>query len=328
MTPCRKTGTKAVTKPEPVRGLLFHERWWLSAASGDRFEEVVVRNGDQVVGRLPYVMIKRMGLTTLRMPAFTHVLGPYIPVGDGKPQTQLSRRLSITRDLIDQLPSFHYFKHALPAAAAEGLTFQDRGFQVTLQYTFEIDCRVPLEALWAGMHFKTRQHIRRAEEKYLLRIVEEPDEFIRFYQENLQRRKLSSSMPFGLLQTLVAECQRRSSGQILAASRPDGRYVAMIFVVWGHGVMYYLMATRAGEADDNGSINLLIWHAIQQAHSQSLIFDMDGVSSSGTAQFLRGFGGEIRSRLIVQKSRAVYSSLQYVKQKLLRPSSNASTNFT
>jgi hypothetical protein len=331
--PIKTTTSEAKSQAaiEPVStntGLLFHEHWWLAAASDEQFHEVIVRNGDHIVGRLPFVISRRMGLTTLRMPAFTHLLGPYISPGDGKPQTQLTRRLSITRNLIDQLPSFDYFKQALPMTAAEGLAFQDRGFQVTLQYTFEIDCRVSLDAIWSGMHFKTRQHIRRAEEKYLATVVNEPDEFIAFYRENLERRKLKSTMPLELFKRLAVECQQRDCGQILAATRPDGRPVGMIFVVWGCGVMYYLLGTRAGDADDNGSMNLLIWDAIRRAHTRGLTLDLDGVSTAGTAQFLRGFGGEIRSRLIVQKSSTLYRGLQYAKQIVLRPTSNASINYT
>ena len=47
---------------------VFHEAWWLHAATGGRYEEVVVRNGDQMVGWLPFVTTKRMGLTFLTAP--------------------------------------------------------------------------------------------------------------------------------------------------------------------------------------------------------------------------------------------------------------------
>jgi hypothetical protein len=64
-------------------------------------QEVTVTSGNQVVGRLPFVITRKMGLTALRMPPFTHMLGPVVEEGGGKPQTQLLRRLSIVRDLID-----------------------------------------------------------------------------------------------------------------------------------------------------------------------------------------------------------------------------------
>jgi hypothetical protein len=308
--------------------LLFHEPWWLSAATGEQCQDVVVRSGDDVVGRLPFVTHRRMGFTVLRMPAFTHVLGPAVNPGAGKPQTQLTRRMSITRGLIDQLPAFDYFKQALPSALADGLAFQDRGFQVSPQYTFEIDCRDSTENIWDGMHFKTRQHVRRAEEKYVVTGLDNASDFVQFYRDNLQRRGLRAFAALDQFPTLAAACWDRDSGEILSACRPDGRPVAMVFLVWGGGVMYYLMSTRSAEADDNGSISLLIWTAIQRAHSRGLRFDLDGVSTSGTARFLSGFGGRIKIRLIVQKSRLIFGALQSARLRLLRPPNAVTADFT
>ena len=92
---------------------LFHEPWWLSAATAGRYEECVFKQGNEIVGRLPYVMQRRGPFHSVRMPPFTHILGPAVDGGDGKPQTRLQRRISITRSLIDQLPEHSYFDQHL-----------------------------------------------------------------------------------------------------------------------------------------------------------------------------------------------------------------------
>ena len=66
-----------------------------------QYQEVRVTSGDQVVGRLPFVISRNMGFTALRMPPFTHLLGPAVDAGQGKPKTQMLKRMSIVRDLID-----------------------------------------------------------------------------------------------------------------------------------------------------------------------------------------------------------------------------------
>jgi hypothetical protein len=130
---------------QPVKGRtrvessLFHEPWWLSAVTDGRYEEAVVKQGSDVVGRLPYVTVRRGPFRTIRMPRFTHLLGPLVNAGAGKPQTRLIRRLSITRSLIDQLPPNSFFlQHLDPSldcglAIADGLAFQDRGFSIAPQ---------------------------------------------------------------------------------------------------------------------------------------------------------------------------------------------------
>jgi hypothetical protein len=127
---------------------------------------------------------------------------------------------------------------------------------------------------------------------------------------------------------LFRECELRDSGEILCASWPDGTPTAMIYVVWGQGTMYYLLSTRAADAGDNGSINLLIWAAIKRAHSRGLVLDLDGVISSGTARFLSGFGGQLETRLIARRSRFIYGALQYGKRQFIGGQADQTTAFT
>jgi Acetyltransferase (GNAT) domain len=324
-----KAASRTAASPAPSQsGLLFHEPWWLAAVTQGHYEEVKVTSGDQVVGRLPFVITRKMGFATLRMPPFTHLLGPVVDAGLGKPQTQLLKRMSIVRDLIDQLPRFDHFKQALSASTVDGLAFQDRGFEITPQYTFRIDCRRDPQQIWQDMHFKTRQHIRRAEEKFRVSTVEDACRFTHFYDANVRKQGMTNHIDFGPFGTVLSESQMRDSGEILCASWPDGTPTAMVFLVWGHGTMYYLMSTRASDAGDNGSVNLLLWTAVQRAHARSLMLDLDGVSSSGTARFLSRFGGSLEMRLIVRRSRFLYSALQTTKRRLVGGQADETTAFT
>ena len=100
---------------QPVE-LLFHEPWWLSAATDGTIQETTVTRNGRIVGRLPFILTRRFGFTEISMPAFTHVAGPAVNVGEGKQQTQLIKRLSIVRELIDQMPPFDACKLAFRAS--------------------------------------------------------------------------------------------------------------------------------------------------------------------------------------------------------------------
>jgi hypothetical protein len=309
-------------------GTVFHEHWWLAAATNGSFQEVTASSGGRIVGRLPFVMRKKMGFAECRMPPFTHILGPVVDAGAGKRQTQLLRRLSIIRTLIDQLPRFDLFRQALDLSILDGLAFQDRGFYVQPQYTFEIDCRADVEALWGAMHSKVRQHVRRAEEKFVVANIDDPQEFVHFYIENLKKRQRASNFNWETFAEIFHQSCARDSGEILSARWPDGRSAAMAFLVWGHGRMYYLLSTRADDENDNGSMNLLIWSAMKRANNRGLMFDLDGVSTSGTARFLSGFDGSPKLRLVVRRARPVYSVTQYAKHQLLGFPNRETTAFT
>jgi lipid II:glycine glycyltransferase (peptidoglycan interpeptide bridge formation enzyme) len=304
-----------------VKISLFHESWWLSAATDGRFQETVVKQGNNIVGRLPYVTKRRGPFRIVRMPPFTHVLGPAVDAGLGKPQTRLMRRLSITRSLIDQLPPHSYFHQHLDSslndglANADGLAFQERHFVVAPQYTFEVDCRQSLDDIWAAMHQKTRQPIRRAEEKYSVRIVDDPQCFVDFYLKNTKAWGHVNRIEFEYFLPLFSECRARECGIILGAFDHDATPIAMTYLVWGHGIMYYLLSTRSPYTDAYGAVSLLLWSAMKQAHRIGFVLDLDGVYSSGTARFLSSFGGRIKTRLIIRRSRMLFRALQSLKRQ-------------
>jgi hypothetical protein len=311
--------------------VIFNETWWLDAVTGGDYQSVVVEQGGHVVGRLPFVLSRRGPFRISRMPPFTHVLGPWVNSGAGKLQTRLNRRLSITRALVDQLPPLALFEqHIDPSideglALADGLAFQDRGFTVATQYTFEIDCRRPMSESWDAMHFKTRQHIRRAEEKYIVRSLDDPLYFAEHYKRHTRALGRKNRVDFSLFPTLFEACRARRCGMILAACAPDGSPAALVYLVWSDAKMYYLLSSRGGDANDNGSTNLLIWASAKLAHERGLVFDLDGVYTSGTARFLSGFGGQAKTRLLVRRTSTLFAGLQGFK---LRASRNDTQYFT
>lgn len=310
---------------------IFQESWWLSAATNADYCDVTVTKGNQCVGRLPFTSTRKYGQVILGMPPFTHILGPVVESRGLKVQTRLVNRLSVVRSLIDKLPRFDFFKYAIDPtlddglSLADGLVFQERGFHVMPQYTFEIDCRRRIEDLFDSLHFKVRQHIRRAEEKLTVKTIENPQEFIGFYRDNLKRKGNKVHFEFKNFTSLFFECVARKCGVILAACFPNGEPAAMTFLVWGRETMYYLLSTRAGLRNDSGSTNLLIWSAMKEANKLGVKFDLDGVSTAGTARFLSGFSGQIKTRLIITKSRPIYRVLRGLKSVI---KTDVTANFT
>ena len=298
---------------------LFHEYWWLEAVTAGRFSEVEVRQGDYVVGRLPFSVMKKRGFRILAMPDFTHLLGPFVNSGDGKPQTRMINRLSTVGSLIKRLPPFDLFKQVIDpladggVAAVDGIAFQNHGFQVGYQCTFHLDCRADLKTLQAGMESRVRQNIRRADERFTIETIDDPQRFVTFYIENLRKTNRKSYILFDQFPVLFSECRARNCGLILAAMRPGGVPVAMTFIVWDCDTMYYLLTTQAPDAKDNGSVSLLIWSAMQLAHDLELKFDLDGVTTAGIARFLSGFGGTPRMRLVITGRRPLYNIVQSMK---------------
>jgi lipid II:glycine glycyltransferase (peptidoglycan interpeptide bridge formation enzyme) len=203
-------------------------------------------------------------------------------------------------------------------AMIDGLAFQDRGFTVAPQYTFELDCKQSPESLWDGMHFKTRQHIRRAEEKFSVRAVDDPKLFAETYTANLAAQGRVNRLELENFPALYQECSTRDCAQILAAFDAGGAPVSMACLVWSPSTMYYLLSTRRHDPNDNGSVNLLLWNAMKLANQRGLLFDLDGIYTSGTARFLSGFGGRIKTRLVVRKGTTLFNALRHCRLRWTR----------
>ena len=311
-----------------VNRLLFHEPWWLAASSGGRFREVTAERDGEVIGRFPFVMSRRMGFRILSMPHFTHVLGPEVDEGKGKPERRLRQRITTIRELVEKLPPFDYFMQACAGSPADAVAFQACGFIVRLQGNFEIDCRTSLESILDNMNFKTRGHVRKAEKDYAVNVVDDPKAFVSFYLSNMERAGRSDHMVFDNFPRLFAACRERDSGEILVARTRSGEPAAMVFVVWGGGMMYYLMATRLPGSNSAGAGNLLLWAAIKRAHQRRLILDLDGVIHEGQMRFFLGFGGQISYRLIVTRGRPLYDVARYLHQRIRNRRSVYTSCFT
>ena len=148
----------------PPVATIFHEPWWLSAASDGAYEEAVFTADNRIIGRLPYLRQRKIGWqTALVMPTMTHSLGPSLPLDlPGGERSRSLRRFSICSVLIAQLPQAGHIWFALHRRETETLAFEAAGFSTGVRFTMEIPPNTP-DNLWRAMRDKTRNVIRRSQ---------------------------------------------------------------------------------------------------------------------------------------------------------------------
>ncbi|HTZ71422.1 MAG TPA: GNAT family N-acetyltransferase [Acetobacteraceae bacterium] len=289
---------RANARFDPLYPTVFHENWWLAAASGDAWQEVTVHAGAKLVGRLPYVLSPvAAGHRLLAQPELTHVLGPAIDPGAGSPVNQVLKRDAILRELVESLPAASGFHCTFHRDVADTLVFQERGYRTSVQFTHVVAAGAPGE-LWSAMRDKTRNAIRRAELQFCVAELDDPVAFAAFYDENLRER--SATNYYRRIIPIGAAALERGRGRFLVALDGSGRSAAAIFIVWDSQTAYYLLSTRRQDAG-NGAISLLIWHAMRDSAARRLVFDFDGVALPGSRVFYTGFGGRAVPRFIVSR---------------------------
>jgi hypothetical protein len=299
--PSQAKAVKAETRSNVLIPTIFHESWWLDKATAGRYQQIEVSLGGVPVGRLPYLKFREMGLTSIGMPTLTHFLGPAIDYGSGNSTTRQLRGLSIVGDLLAELPKVSggiWIK--LHAGITDTIAFQEAGFRTDVQFTTEIAPDTE-EALWGRMRDKTRNVIRRAQERFTITEETDPERFLAFYVNNLRQRKLKNTYDMPCVKAVITECLRRRQGKIRVALDDRGGFNSAIFTVWDRKTHYYLMSTRSSDAG-NGATSMLLWDAIKSAAENNLVYDFDGARHGADAKFFAGFGGTFRPRYWVWKS--------------------------
>jgi hypothetical protein len=297
-----KTNGRA-SSHDPLAPTIFHEDWWLGAATNGNFEVAEVADGGRIVGRLPFNATKRFGLRMIRMPVLTHFLGPAIDEGEGSRNTRFLKRLEITRNLLAKLPqaSWQYVK--CHRGITDVIAFQELGFRTYVQFTHEIAPNT-VEILWQQLRNKTRNVIRKAEEQFKVAELTDPEEFIQLYKHNLEVKNVENEIDGGLCRKIISASIERQRGRIFTARDKEGRIVAANFCVWDETSSFYLLSTRCNNSG-NSAISLLLWEAIKDSAQRGLVFDFAGLGNKGSVLFYSGFGAAIGVRYVALRARVL-----------------------
>jgi hypothetical protein len=271
----------------------------LEAATAGAYQLVECREGGNVVGRMPYLLRRDKGLMRGIMPDLTHFLGPAVAEGPGNEGTRFLRRIEITKELIAQLPKAAFFEIKCHRGIADVVAFQEMHFRTAVQFTHEI-LPQPERIVWKSFRDKCRGAIRRGLHALKLERIDDPEEFMRFYEANLDERELSNNMNrANCLRVLRAACEK-GQGAMRGARDRSGALVAATFCAWDAVAAYFLLGSRK-RGSDGGAISTLVWLEIKDAMERGLIFDFDGICHAGMVHFFAGFSGAVAPRFIVRR---------------------------
>jgi hypothetical protein len=285
---------------------VFSQDWWLSIVSGSRdYREVKVVHGNVVVGRLPFILCsERPGLIWGYNPHWSRLAGPIVDQRLSRPE-----QAEVISSLLEQLPRWASFNFVCDQNVAyadiERSAFKRAGFEHTSQINF---VRRPAYGnVLDTRRAKHRGHIKRAARD--LQCVDiSAMEFVKFYESNLTAQAKRSYSPLDMLTRLIEEAICRGQARAIAAKpnpqnrsvirNGSGPYDAAIVYVWDDERCYYWLSTRQSPLADGTSakphpdaIKFLVVRAMEDAQEMNLIFDADGVTTSGTENLYRNIFG-------------------------------------
>jgi hypothetical protein len=270
---------------------VFEQPWWLDGVAPGRWSAAVVRRGDEVVARLPYIHRRRYGLTTIVQPHLTQTLGPWLAPTTGKYARRLENEKRLLGQLIGALPPFDFFRMNFSPALTNWLPFYWAGFNATVRYTYRIDDLSDLDRVRGEFQEAVRRGIRKAQGSLEVDHEYPLDQLLRLNAETFARQGLRPPYSDAFVQRLDAACAARRARRILGAVDAQGRTHAALYVAWDERTLYPLINARDRELQAFGSNTLLYWEAIRLASEVSRVFDFEGSMLEPVEHFVRAFGG-------------------------------------
>jgi hypothetical protein len=268
---------------------LFEQPWWLDAVAPGCWGEATVEKEGRIVGRMPYVLRNRFGMTMLSMPPLTPFLGPWIE----KKETGYTKSLAWQKDvfgaLIDSLPSFSSFNYLCHYDMVNWLPFYWKGYKQSTLYTYVLQDLNDMQKLWSGMLGNIRTDIGKAEKKLSVRSDIGLDVFFDVLEKTFLRQGLRLPFPRDLVRRIDEACGDNHR-RIFFAQDERGRVHAVLFIVWDERSAYGLLNGGDPDLRNSGANSLLWWEAIKFASTVTHRFDFEGSMVESIERFFRAFG--------------------------------------
>jgi hypothetical protein len=269
---------------------IFQQPWWLDAVAPDRWDAVVIKNGDEIDARLPFIVKRRYGLTLLTMPQLTQTLGPWHIASEAKYTNRLSQQLQLCEALISGLPRYDFFLQSFSPTITNWLPFYWAGFSASVAYTYRIDDLTSLDRIWSELRENIRREIRKAEKIVHVRTDLDIETFLEVQKKTFQRQGLQIPYDPDVARRLDLAGSQHDAKRIFFAEDAQGKIHAAVYIVWDSDTAYYLMGGNDPELRNSGAASLLLWEAIKFSAGVTRCFDFEGSMIAPIERFFRAFG--------------------------------------
>jgi hypothetical protein len=262
----------------------------MDAVAPGAWKDVQVHEKGRLVARMPVPLMRKFGLTVSRMPFLTPNLGVWMDDGGGKYASRLARQKELLTALIEGMPEADIVLHTFPPESTNVLPFHWKHFELFVRYTYRLDDIGDTDRLWAEVRDSARREIRKAQKLVTVRDDLGLERFLEVNELTWARQGSRFPVPREVLQRIDAACAARDCRAILFAEDQEGRIHGALYMVWGHGVAYYLVGGSDPALRNSGAFSLLMWEAIRRAGAVARTFDFEGSMIEPIERFFRSFG--------------------------------------
>ena len=249
-----------------------------------------MQRDSKILGRMPYIHLRRGRYKYLAQPPFTKFLGPWIAPYSGKQANRPSYEKQVIGALLFDLPDFDEAGFELHYDFQDWQPFYWHGFSQTSYYTYVLDDLSDLDGVFRAFRSEKRKDIAKAERQLTVGNDFSPGDLHEHHRRTLAKQGKMISYDREILERMFAAAESRDGGRIWCARDQAGQVHAGIFVVWDDRSAYYLISSIDPDLRSSGAATQLIWEAIKYCSTRTKRFDFEGSMIEPVANSFRAFG--------------------------------------
>ncbi len=301
----------------PYVNSAFEQPWWLDIVAPGKWDEVTIKEHDQVIARLPYVISDGK----ISMPLYTQTLGIWIDSKFKefrKGNDHLAEQKKIIHQLLSLLPKSKSVDFVFDSAVEYILPFRWEGYSIDPTFSYritELDKEIVDNKLGKGIKRDLNRGMR------LFSIDENNnsiDEFIALQNLTYSRQNRKNPVNNDLTASIISKAIDAQHGKLLFARDDDGKAHAACFLLYDKNVCYHLLSGQNTIYGNDGAMPFLLYNEILFASKNSRIFDFEGSMVEGIEQVYRRYGGKQVINWHVSKQSVLHDIFGVMKPRIKR----------
>ncbi|POY35885.1 methicillin resistance protein [Solitalea longa] len=311
---------KALTDTEPSI-CIYALPWWLDAVCGEQNWDVrIIESDKKVVASWAFYRENKMGFNLIHMPTFTPFGGVWLNYPTDQNYTnRLSYEISMTTDLLEQMPAFDYLRQGFSYQFRNWLGFYWNGFKQTSRYSYVLEDLSDINEVFNRFHKSKRSNIRKAEKAVKVHHGLTANEFYEFHKKSLTGSGKQISYSFSQFERLHNAAIVNNAGKVFYAIDEQGNIHSALFVVWDKQSAYSIISAVNPTYNESYSLSLLFYEAIKYTSAFVNKFDFEGSMIKGVETAYRNFGAKQKEYFIISKTPSkLLKLIMFFKDEFLR----------
>ena len=304
---------RALCKSEPTIPI-FSKDWWLDAVCGENnWDVIIIEKNGNVVGAMPYYIMKKRGAKIITMPPLTQTMGPWVKYPPNqKYANKLSHENRVYSEMISKLPDYDYFYQQFNYRVTNWLPFFWRGFQETTRYTYVIEDLDDMNEVLLRFKDNMRNKINKA--RKIVTIVDDGkiEDFYTINKKTFARQRIDIPYSLDFIINKDNILAKKNCRRIFFAVDKQGYIHSALYLVWDELSSYVHMVGEDPALRNSGAGILLIYESIKFTKETLNLncYDFEGSMIESVEEVRRSCGGVQKPYFAVSKTNSRYLKLR------------------